>query len=273
MTRLLDQTDFVQMVEDFLDDFDAGDRGEFFLEGSWEVQALLRFLHSTKAGLCLLLAAAPDHPAAAILRRGEILAHDLESATSALTEEKNGDRGPQEKRLREGLAALRRLVEEVRSLARSADLRAPELPEEASGKSAAAGPASAGAGSVVALLVRVDGVPCLFPLEHVEAVVRLPAPPQGVVLFRGDLLPFVLARRIWNFAPKEARADAWSSGAAVVVQSSGGRGVLGVDRWERRGAFLTRAVPEGFRFGGVERVAFLTGGEVALVLAMPERWP
>ena len=86
-----------------------------------------------------LLAAAPDHPAAAILRRGEILAHDLESATSALTEEKNGDRGPQEKRLREGLAALRRLVEEVRSLARSADLRAPELPEEASGKSAAAG--------------------------------------------------------------------------------------------------------------------------------------
>ena len=269
-----DQAEFVRMVEDFLDDFDGGAPEDLLLE-SQAPQALRRFLHSAKAGFALLLAVAPSQPLAEVLHKGEILAHDLEGTERSL-KDLEGDR---KKRLERGMAALRRLVEELRCLSRSPDSRGTLLPEgEGSPLPGPERPSegrhpSPGEGSVAALLVRVEGIPCLLSLEDVEAVGRLAPASKGWVLFRGAALPFFPARQVWSFPRSALRSALRPSDASVVVRSPGGRAVLGVDRWEKRGEFPTRLVPEGFRFGNVRRVAFLEGGEVALVLTMPERWP
>ena len=269
-----DQAEFVRMVEDFLDDFDGGAPEDRLLE-SQTPQALRRFLHSTKAGFALLLAVAPSPPLAEVLRKVELLAHDLES-TEGSPEDLEGGR---KERLECGMAALRRLVEELRRLSQSPDPRGALLPEgedsplPGPGRPSEGRPPSPREGSVAALLVRVEGIPCLLPLEDVEAVGRLAPASKGWVLFRGAALPFFPARQVWSF-PRGALSSAFRpSDASVVVRSPGGRAVLGVDRWEKRGEFPTRPVPEGFCFGDVRRVAFLEGGEVALVLTMPERWP
>lgn len=279
MTRCPDQATFLQMAEDFLDDFDGGDREALFRDvlardqnSAEEGQAILRFLHSTKAGFRLLLAAAPEHPAAEIFRKGEILAHHLESGYHSFVTAERGDRPGRGRRLDEGLTALRRLVEEVRRLASGVSFREPDPSEEIPLRNAETPFPLLHEGRVAALLVRVSGVPCLFPLENVEMVARVEPSFRGGVLFRGEVLAFFPARQIWKF-PCDGDASGEKTNASVVVRSAGGRAVLGVDRWERRGEFATRPVPTGFRFGGVRSVALLEGGEVALVLEMPERWP
>jgi hypothetical protein len=257
------------MVEDFLDDFDGGAPEDGFLE-SQAPQALRRFLHSTKAGFALLLAVAPSPSLAEILRKGELLAHDLES-TEGSPEDLEGGR---KERLERGMTALRRLVEELRRLSRSPNPRGALLSEGGDSPSPGPGrPPSPKGGRLAALLVRVEGIPCLLPLEDVEAVGRLAPASKGWVLFRGETLPFFPARQLWPFSRRTLGSALRPSDASVVVRSPGGRAVLGVDRWEKRGEFSTRPVPEGFRFGDVRRVAFLEEGEVALVLTMPERWP